>query len=98
MANIVIATLGESPIVVTGMFLKVKEQIGTIDRMVVLHPEGDWIPKGYKMIEEVLKDECNVEPWMLPFEDADTEEETYTFLRELFELLSLFQASEDDVY
>jgi CRISPR-associated Csx14 family protein len=98
MANVIIATLGESPIVITGMFLKVKEQIGTVDKMVVLHPEGDWIPKGYRMIEEVLKDECNVEPWMLPFEDADTEEETYTFLRELFELLSLFQSSEDQVY
>lgn len=36
MTNIVIATLGDSPIVVTGMYLKVKEQIGTIDKMVVL--------------------------------------------------------------
>jgi CRISPR-associated Csx14 family protein len=98
LSNIVIATLGESPIVVTGMFLKVKEQIGTIDKMIVLHPEGEWIPKGYRMIEEVLKDECSVEPWMLPFEDADTEEETYTFLRELFSLLSLNQSSEDTVY
>ena len=98
MANILIASLGESPIVVTGTYLKVKEQIGTIDKIVVLHPEGYWIPKGYKMIEAVLKEECAVEPLMLPFEDADTEEETFTFLRELFELLSLFQSEENNVY
>jgi len=98
MANILIASLGESPIVVTGMYLKVKEQIGAVDKVVVLHPEGFWIPKGYKMIETVLKEKCAVEPWMLPFEDADTEEETFTFLRELFELLSLFQSAEDHVY
>lgn len=98
MANILIASLGESPIVVTGTYLKVKEQIGTIDKIVVLHPEGYWIPKGYKMIEQVLKKDCPVEPWMLPFEDADTEEETFTFLRELFKLLSLFQSAEDHVY
>ena len=98
MANILIASLGESPIVVTGTYLKVKEQIGTIDKIVVLHPEGFWIPKGYKMIEQVLKEECPVEAWPLPFEDADTEEETFTFLRELFGLLSLFQSPEDHVY
>lgn len=97
-SNILIASLGESPIVVTGTYLKVKEQIDFIDKVVVLHPEGFWIPKGYKMIEEVLKEECPVEAWMLPFEDADTEEETFTFLRELFELLSLFQSPMDHVY
>lgn len=100
MANILIASLGESPIVVTGTYLKVKEQIGAIHKVVVLHPDPDgfWIPKGYKMIEEVLKGECPVEAWKLPFEDADTEDETFTFLRQLFELLFLFQSPDDHVY
>lgn len=98
MTNILIASLGESPIVVTGTYLKVKEQIDVIHKVVVLHPEGFWIPKGYEMIKEVLKGECPVEAVMLPFEDADTEEETFTFLRQLFELLFLFQSPDDHVY
>src|SRR5437660_4243373 len=104
MANILIASLGESPIVVTAMYnlLTTEEKqrkLGEIDKVVVLYPEKeDMIQLGYDLIEDALRGKCKLEPWMLPFEDANGEEESYTFLRLLFQLLFIHQESGNNVY
>jgi CRISPR-associated Csx14 family protein len=96
-ANILIATLGESSVLITGLVDKLAaEHIATIDRVIVLCPQGRLIPFGYLMIEEEMKG--LVEEWPLPFEDASTEETCFQFLREVVELFREKIKSEDSVF
>ncbi len=97
MANILIATLGESPVLITGLVDKLAaEQIATIDNVIVLYPEGRLIPLGYDMIKNELKD--RVEGWKLSFEDSLTEAESFEFFTELIKLFREKIKSEDTVY
>jgi len=100
MANVLIATLGDWPIVVTAMFrlLHKKEDIGAIEKVVVLHPKEGLREKGYWMIEAALEGECEVESHELPFEDVYSEHDSYIFLHELFQRLYTHQQSADTVY
>jgi len=103
MANVLIASLGESPVVVTAMYNLLttdekEREIGKIDKVVVLYPEGDMIELGYDLVEEAFKGRCELEPWMLPFEDANSEDTSYAFLRLLFQLLQVQQECGNTVY
>jgi CRISPR-associated Csx14 family protein len=100
MANVLIATLGDWPIVVTAMFrlLHKKEGIGAIEKVVVLHPKEGPREKGYWMIETALQSECEVESHELPFEDVYSEHDSYRFLHELFQRLYAHKQSGDAVY
>jgi len=103
MANILIASLGESPIVVTAMYdlLTTEEkqrELGRIDKVVVLHPYGEMVQEGYGLIKTELEGVCELEPLMLPFEDANDEQTSFTFLQVLFQLLSTHQGNDDHVY
>ncbi len=98
MSHVLIATLGDSPIVVTSIFCLLREQERlTIDRLLVLHPEGDNRSNGYIMIDETLKEHCIVESRELPFEDTYTEGTCFIFLRELFAILNYYQQQGDTV-
>ena len=56
MANILIASLGESPIVVTAMYdLLTEQEKYEFEKVVVLRPEGDDVLLGYELVEEALK-------------------------------------------
>ncbi len=100
MANVLIATLGDWPIVVTAMFrlLHKKENIGAIEKVVVLHPREGPREKGYLMIATALQSECKVESHELPFEDVYSEHDSYIFLHELFQRLYAHRQSGDTVY
>src|SRR2546421_8093695 len=99
MKHILIATLGDSPVVVTTMFnLLTKQKQLTIDDVIVLHSSGEKRMGGYTMIDDVLKGHCTVDSQELPFEDAYTEENCFAFLQELFVLLKKHQGLGDSVY
>src|SRR2546421_1766589 len=89
MENVLIATLGESPIVVTAMYdlLKKRQQLA-IDKVVILQPEGGLIPLAFDLIREALQDKCEVIAEPLGFEDADNEAHSFSFLRTLYRLLN----------
>lgn len=97
--HILIATLGDSPVVVTTMFdLLTQEKRLPIDDVVILHPSGENRMGGYAMIDDALKGQCIVDSRELPFEDPHTEEDCFTFLQELFALLKKYQERGDSVY
>jgi len=103
MANILIVSLGESPIVVTAMYdlLTTEEkqrELGKIDKVVVLYPWEEMVQEGYVLIKTELEGVCELEPLMLPFEDANNEQTSFTFLQALFQLLSTHQKVGDHVY
>src|SRR2546429_5983652 len=99
MGKVLIATLGESPIVVTAMHgLLKKEKELVIDKVVVLQPEGGMIPLAFELIREALQDRCEVIAEPLGFEDADNETNSFSFLHTLYRLLNDAQKSENKVY
>src|SRR5258708_36814925 len=100
MENVLVASLGESPVVVTAMYSLLTVQEGLeINKVVVLHPEGEkeesrpglslainkvvaphpaeLIPLAFDLIQEALKDRCEVVSERLPFEDADNEADSF---------------------
>ncbi len=89
MGKVLIATLGESPIIVTAMYdLLKKEKELVIDKVVVLQPEGGTIPLAFELIREALQDRCEVIAEPLGFEDADDEAKSFIFLHTLYRLLN----------
>src|SRR5438034_964729 len=84
MSNVLIASLGDSPIVVTAMYdLLVSQEQLRVDAVKVLCPGGDLIPLGFDFIEDALKNLCAIEKVELPFEDASNEQDCYLFLQVL---------------
>src|SRR5579883_366336 len=105
--TVLIASLGESPVVVTAMFdllttEEKQQEIGEIKQVVVLRPRpkgnGDDIGLGYDLIAEALQEKCLLLPELLPFEDANGEDESFDFLKHLCRLLDRYQKSGDTVY
>lgn len=93
MANILIASLGESPIVVTAMVKALKEKNNIqLDKVVVLYPgKHPNIKDGVTLIEEHSLCE-NIEPHVLPFRDANTSGYCHSFLRILHKVLEIHQS------
>src|SRR5438093_6823110 len=92
MKHVLIATLGDSPVVVSSMFdLLTRREHLSVDEVIVLHSSGDKRAGGYGMIDDALKEECGVDTHELPFEDAYTEEDFFTFRQELFNRLQKHQ-------
>jgi CRISPR-associated Csx14 family protein len=105
--NVLIASLGESPVVVTAMFdlLTTEEkqrEIGEIKKVLVLRPSpkdnDDDIGLGYDLIAEALQGKCELLSELLPFEDANGEDESFDFLKHLYRLLDTHQKSGDTLY
>ena len=93
--HILIATLGEHPAVVTGMFKALREFKGIdIDTLHVIHTKDtdkDIAGLGYPLIAEFLQDQCLVQPVRLPFSDANTRGKSFIFLQHLAGLLSRYR-------
>ena len=71
--NVLIATLGESPIIITSMVKALREKKGmTIDQLQVIYPQSEekLIGIGYEMICEHLAEECAVAQHVLPFPES----------------------------
>lgn len=107
MANVLIASLGESPVVVTAMYSLLNNEaeehrIDKIDEVVVLLPTGDKadsIGLGYDLVEEIFKQEaCVLTPLPLPFDDTIDEQTSFTFLQILSQRLDFYQKNGDCVY
>lgn len=105
MEKVFIASLGESPIVVTAMFDLLQQEVTEpIDHVEVLVPQGELIPAGYDLIKQGIQEYCKEHNIPLPqiddipllFEDAKGEDASYDFLRELAKLFS--KHKHDTVY
>ena len=100
MANVLIATLGESPIVVTSMVHALKNQKNLIiDELHVIYPRGDKdIDFGYDLLREHLNGTCTVSKSTLPFPDVNSHEASIEFLRILSESIQTHEDVGDHVY
>ena len=98
--NVLIATLGESPIVVTSMVKALQTKKGlTINQLHVIHPEGEkLIDLGYDIVKEHLGENCAVTQCILPFTDANSRETSMQFLQVLSDLIQEHEGTGDNVY
>jgi len=101
LANILIATLGESPIVVTAMVDLLRAHGVAIDEVVLIYPDEPtdrYIWRGREFITEALAGICNVSSLPLPFEDPNSEEHSVTFLWLVANELRIRESQGDAVY
>jgi CRISPR-associated Csx14 family protein len=99
MEHILIASLGESPVVITAMYdMLTKQENLPISKVLVLHSQEELIKDAVDLIQDALKDTCAVIPESLPFDDANSEVEAFTFLHILYMLLNNAEKSGDTVY
>ena len=101
MSTVLIASLGESPIVVTSLFDLLQTQLqasgqSIIDTVEVLCPQGESVQLGYELVVEGLKDKCELIQIPFHFEDVHGEEASYGFLRILAQQLR--EHRDDTVY
>jgi hypothetical protein len=103
-ANILIASLGESPVVVPVMYHLLKERGEgpgkgiEIDKVYVLAPQGKNVLLGFDLVEEAFQQECSLEKIDLDFEDANTPLSCLQFLQELAMRLHGQQHEQNNVY
>ena len=98
--NVLIATLGESPIVVTSIVtaLQAKEEM-TIEQLHVIYPQGEnLIGLGYDMVKEHFDGQCHVSPCTLKFSDTNSRETSMEFLQILSGLIENHETAGDNVY
>lgn len=95
--HVLIASLGDSPVVVSAMYdLLTKKEGITIDQVIVLRPNDKDVGSAYELLMEALPDKCWL--WALPFEDANSWTNACLFLKELYRLLDTCQVRGDTVY
>jgi CRISPR-associated Csx14 family protein len=97
--NILIASLGESPAVisVTYDWLTKKKDI-SIDRVIVLRSNDDEVLRAYKQVHKALSEKCDIRPEPLRFVDANSWAHTCNFLVDLYQLLENMQRQGNRVY
>lgn len=100
MEHVLVATLGDSPIVVTSMYYLLTEQKKQpVDRVILIYPEGYNRMLGRDIIKDTLeKDGCLVNCYPLAFEDVYDEKTCFAFLSQLFAILKNCQQQGDMVY
>ncbi len=100
MEHVLIASLGESPIVVTSMYdLLTQQEQKHIDRLVVLYPRGGMVTEACALVEEAMKGHpCKVDFQDLYIDDVNTTRDCLKFLQKLYQLLVNHQDNEDTVY
>ena len=98
--NVLIATLGESPIVVSSMVQALQTQKDmTIDELHVIHPQGEkLINLGYDFLKEHFNGKCIVTRSTLPFPDANSRERSIEFFRILSDSIRTYENTGDHVY
>jgi CRISPR-associated Csx14 family protein len=98
-ATVLIASLGDSPVVVTSMFDLLQKENKGIDRLEVFYPEESLALIGYEdLIYKSLQQKCEVDSVSLKSEDISGQDAVYEFLHELYQKLDEHQKNEDAVY
>ena len=99
--NVLIATLGESPIVVTSMVeaLETKKNL-KIDQLHVIHPPNAerLITDAYQLITDHLDGRCTVNSCELSFPDTNSSEASIEFLQILSDLIQRHEHEKDNVF
>ncbi|MDQ2888811.1 MAG: CRISPR-associated ring nuclease [Chloroflexota bacterium] len=97
--GILIASLGDSPAVVSAMYdlLTEREKL-TLDRVTILHPKGKDVEESYKLVRKTLSNVEELETIELDFEDADSWRNACVFLQRLWKLLRQYEKQGDSVY
>jgi len=103
MATILIASLGDSPVVITAMFDllndSLKEEKEGIDQLEVFYPTNSFALVGYEdLIYESLQQKCEVNGIPLDSDDVGEEDAVYDFLHKLYYSLNEHQKKGDVVY
>jgi CRISPR-associated Csx14 family protein len=99
--GVLIASLGDSPVIVSSMYNLLREQEElTIDRVTVLLPNDEEVQHAYELVKEALPNskELQLRPELLDFSDADSWENACIFLQRLYRLLDNYQRQGDSVY
>jgi CRISPR-associated Csx14 family protein len=95
--NILIASLGESPVVVSATYdWLTKKQSINIDRVIVLHSSDEEVVRACEQMRRVFPDKVELEP--LGTKDVNSWVHTCNFLARLYKLLEHAQRYGDRVY
>ncbi len=100
MANVLIATLGDYPAVVTEMCTKLEElEIPIkINKIIVLRTSSTEAQDGYELLSEVCEGSYDLESYVLDGIDVATRSDCYAFLGKLFSAVKSCQNNKDSVY
>lgn len=103
MANVFLASLGESPAIIPAMYdVLIHKKNIQIDRIAVFYPNGGYVTLGYELVKEVFShdiarldilQDCELKP-----RDVNSEEDALNFLKTLYQTLETHQQSGDVVY
>ncbi len=99
--GILIASLGESPVVVSSMYeLLTEEKNLIIDRVMILMPDDKDVEYSYELVREALAEvgDLLLLPEQLNFRDADSWRNACVFLQRLYKLLEYYEKQGDLVY
>ena len=99
--NVLIATLGESPIVVTSMVEALQAKKGLkIDQLHVIHPPNNerFITDAYQLVADHLDKRCNVNSCELSFPDTSSSEASMEFLQILSGLIQRYECENNNVF
>jgi CRISPR-associated Csx14 family protein len=101
-SNVLISSLGDSPAVVSAMYdLLTKQEKLSIDRLVVLCPQGKDEELAYQLVKKALPELVNEGRLIcesLQFQDADSWRNACVFLKSLCNRLEHYQESDVAVY
>jgi CRISPR-associated Csx14 family protein len=97
--GILIASLGDSPVVVPSMYrlLMEKEHL-TIEQVTILHPIGDDVQMACELIDTFFPDKQKLHYEPMEFKDADSWLNACRFLNQLYKLLQHYQKQGETVY
>lgn len=106
MANVLIASLGDSPVVVTAMFDLLQKENKGIDHLEVFYPNNDFAIVGYedlicKLLPQKCEKEniqCEIDGILLDHNDVGAEDAAYDFLHKLYQRLDEHQKNGNIVY
>ena len=99
--NVLIATLGESPIVVTSMVEALQAKKGLkIDQLQVIHSPNreKFITDAYQLVADHLGPQCTVNPCELSFPDTNSSKTSIEFLQILSDLIQEHEREQDNVF
>ncbi len=100
MEHVLVASLGESPVVITAMYDLLTKQRGKhVDRLVVLYSKGGYVKDSLDLVKEAMKDQpCIFDPQDVLIEDTSTTRDCIVFLQQLYRCLTIYQDNGDVVY
>jgi CRISPR-associated Csx14 family protein len=103
MANVLLASLGESPAIVPAMYdLLINQKYMQVDRIEVFYPTGGYVTEGYELVKRVFSHDIArpeiLQDYELPLQDVNSEEDALNFLKTLYQSLETHQQSGDTVY